>query len=841
MQTLLQDVRYGLRILWKSPGFTAVAVLTLALGIGANTAIFSIVNAVLLRPLPFPQPDRLVALNEKDARGDVPGGVPVNTSYPDFFDWRAQNHVFENMTAFRHNAATLTGAGTPLHIDAEIVTADFFSVLGVTPSLGRGFISGEENGRYAVLSHELWQSKYAADPNILGKSVTLEGKPYAVVGVAPAGFRFPMESAQQQLWTTLGEDAVADAGEKPTTAVRGEHMLDVIARLKSGVNLHQAQAEMNVIAEGLAKQYPDDNGKRSGTAVVPETEHLAGETRPALIMLLAAVGCVLLIACANIANLMLARATKRNKEIAIRAALGADRARVIRQLLTESVLLGALGGILGFALSALGVGALLRLSPDNVQRLAQVGMDWHVLAFTALVAVTTGLIFGLAPALHSSKTNLSESLKDRGQDSGAGGQHRVRAALVVAETAIGLVLLVGAGLLIRSFYSLSHVNPGFDPHHVLTMRVDLPDAKYSEAQQVRFYHDLVDRVQGLPGVVSAAGIFPLPLTTSNINVTFTMEEHPVPKSDEPSAGLRTISPGYFHTMGIPVLRGRSFNDNDDKTSPQVVIINEAFARQYFPGEDPIGKRITPGFAIHGEPLVREIVGIVGGVKDRSLSAEPRPEFYFAYPQAMIADLTLCVRTAQDPKTLTGAVRNSITSADNQLPVYNVRTMDDYVNAAVRQSITAMDKELPIFNIRSMDEYVDASLGQSRFNTLLLTLFAGLALALTMVGIYGVMAYAVAQRTREIGIRIALGASRSDVLRMILGRGFLITGLGLAIGIAAALALTRFFASFLYQVKPVDPLTFIVVSLILGAISLVASYIPAWRAAKVDPMVALRYE
>jgi predicted permease len=840
MQTLLQDLRYGLRILSKSPGFTAVAVLTLALGIGANTAIFSIVNSVLLRPLPFPQPDRLVYLNEKDMRGDIKAGVIVNTSYPDFFDWRSQNHVFEGMAAFRHTGYTLIGAGEPLQIDAEIVTADFFGVLGVPPSLGRGFRAEEEKGRFAVLSHELWQSKYSSDPDIAGKSITLEGKPYTVVGVASAGFRFPMESPAPQLWTTLGKDAQADAGDPPAAAQRGQHMLDVIGRLKPGISLKQAQAEMNIIAEGLARQYPNDNGMRYATAVMPEMEHLVGDTRPALLMLLAAVACVLLIACANIANLMLARATKRNKEIAIRAALGAGRGRVIRQLLTESVLLAVAGGALGLTLSALGMRTLLRVSPEDVPRLAQVGLDWHVLVFTLLIAVATGFVFGLAPALHLSKTNLAGSLQERTQDS-ARGQHRLRAGLVVAETAVGLILLVGAGLLIRSFYGLLHAYPGFDPHNVLTLKVDLPDSRYSEAQQISFYHDLLERIQGLPGVVSAGGIFPLPLTRSDINVSFSIEGRPVPKAEEPSAGLRAISPSYFQTLKIPLIQGRVFDARDNEKSPPVVIVNEEFARRYFPNEDPVGKRIRPNFSTHGEALVREIVGVVGGVKDRNLRAEFRPEYYVTYPQAMIADLTICVRTVGDPTKLAGAVQNSIASMNENLAVASVRAMDDYVAAAVRSSIASMDKELPVFNIRTMEDYVAASLGKSRFDTLLLTLFAALALVLTMVGIYGVMAYTVLQRTREIGIRIALGATRGDVLRMVLGKSLVITGLGLLLGIAGASALTRLLSSFLYQVRPVDPLTFIVVSVMLGAISLLASYIPAWRAARVDPMVALRYE
>lgn len=840
MQTLLQDLRYGFRILAKAPGFTAVAVLTLALGIGANTAIFSIVNTVLLRPLPFPQPDRLVSINTKDMRGDIKAGVVANSSYADFFDWQAQNDVFESMAAFRHVGYTLIGTGTPLHIDAEIVTARFFAVLGVPPSLGRGFRAEEEKGRFAVLSHELWESKYSADPNIAGKSINLSGKQFTIVGVAAVGFQFPIDSLIPQVWTTLAEDAEADPGDRPATASRGQHMLEVIGRLKPGIRLDQAQAEMNVIAEGLARQYPNDNGMRYATAVMPEMEYLVGDTRPALLMLLAAVGCVLLIACANIANLMLARATKRSKEIAIRAALGAGRGRVIRQLLTESVLLAVAGGALGLAFSTLGMRTLLRLSPEDVPRLAQAGLDWHVLVFTLLVALATGLAFGLVPALQVSKTNLSGSLQERSQDSAA-GQHRLRSALVVAETAIGLILLVGAGLLIRSFNGLLHVNPGFDPHHVLTLRVDLPSTRYSEQQQIQFYHSLLERMQELPGVVSAAGIFPLPLSRSNINTTFAIEGRPVPAAEEPSAGIRVISPSYFETMKIPLIRGRVFDARDNEKSPPVVIINEEFARRYFPGEDPVGKRIRPGFSMHGEPLMREIVGVVGGVKDRSLRADFRPEYYVTYPQAMIADLTICVRTAGDPTKLAGAVQNSITSMNKDLPVGSVRAMDEYVSAAVRNSIASMDKDLPVFNIRTMQDYVAAALGRSRFDTLLLSLFAALALVLTMVGIYGVMAYTVVQRTREIGIRIALGASRRDVLRMVLGRSFVITGLGLLLGIAGATALTRLLSSFLYQVKPVDPLTFIAVSAMLGAISLLASYIPAWRAARVDPMVALRYE
>jgi putative ABC transport system permease protein len=840
MQTLLQDIRYGLRILWKSPGFTVVAVLTLALGIGANTAIFSIVNSVLLRPLPFPQPDQLVSLNEKDMRSDLKAGALVNTSYPDFFDWRSQNHVFENMAALRYTSATLTGAGMPLHIDAEIVTAEFFTVLGVPPSVGRGFRREEENGRFAVLSHELWQSKYSSDPDIAGKSITLQGKPYTVVGVAAEGFRFPIDSLTPQLWTTLGEDAEASEGDKPATAERGQHMLDVIARLKPGVSLDQAQAEMNVIAEALARQYPNDNGKRFATAVLREKEHLVGDTRPALLMLLAAVGCVLLIACANIANLMLARATKRSKEIAIRAALGAGRGRVIRQLLTESVLLAVAGGALGLTFSALGMRALLRLSPEDVPRLAQSGLDWHVLVFTLLVAVVTGLAFGLAPAIHASRTNLSGSLQERSQDSG-GGQHRLRAALVVAETAMGLILLVGAGLLIRSFYGLLHANPGFDPHNVLTLRVNLPDSRYSEEKQIAFYHDLLESLQALPGVVSAGGIVPLPLTRSDINTTFAIEGRPVPEAEEPSAGLRVISPSYFQTMKIPLIHGRAFDTRDSEKAPPVVIINEELARRYFPNEDPVGKRIRPGVSVHGDPPMREIVGVVGGVKDRSLRGEFRPEFYVAYPQAMILDLTICVRTVGDPAKLAGAVQNSIASMNKDLPVVSVRAMDDYVAAAARNQIASMDKELPVFNIRTMEDYIGVALGRSRFDTLLLTLFAFLALVLTMVGIYGVMAYTVVQRTREIGIRIALGATRGDVLRMVLGKSFVITGLGLLLGIAGATVLTRLLSSFLYHVRPIDPLTFITVSAMLGAVSLLASYIPAWRAARVDPMVALRYE
>ncbi len=810
MGNLLQDVKYGVRMLRRSPGFAVVAIITLALGIGANTAIFSVINAVLLRPLPFPQPERLMNVVELRSGQLVPEG---STSYPDFADWRSQSRSFEAMAAFHESDFSLTGAGEPQHLTAEIVSVDFFNVLGTQPALGRGFRADEDNPgtRVVVLSDSLWRSRFNADPKIVGRTVTVNARTYTVIGVAPAGFSFPIRS-NPQLWTTFGrENEVQPDGEPPMTKNRGAHYLDVIGRLKPGVTVAQAQAEMDLIAHGLARQYPDSNKYRDAARVTPELEHMVGRSRSALLVLLAAVGCVLLIACVNITNLLLARATQRNKEIAIRVSLGAGRWRIVRQLLTESLLLSLGGGVIGLVLAGWGVAMIARLQIAEVPRLSQVGLDSRVFFFAVLVSLLTGIVFGLLPALQVSTPSLNESMKEAGRHASAG---RLRSALVIAETAMGLMLLVGAGLLMRSFFQLLRVNPGFESSHVLSLNFILPSARYSDDQQVHFYENLLPKLQTLPGVNSAAAVTPLPLGADRLRISFQIDGRPVAAADEPAAEFRAVSPGYFHTMGIPLLQGRNFTERDDSKAPGVIIINQELARQYFPNENPVGKRMQAEFSITGKPQMREIVGVVGNVKSRSLKQEVDPEYYVPLSQGLISTPSIVVKTAADPWTIAGAVR---------------------------KQIAAMDSELAVFDVKSMDDYVAASLGQPRFNTLLLGLFASMALLLTAVGLYGVMAYSVAQRTHEIGIRMALGAGRDDVMRMVLRSGLRLTAIGLIIGVLGAAALGRVLASLLYQVKPQDPLTFIAVCGVLVAVGLAATYVPARRAMAVDPMVALRYE
>lgn len=820
MNILLQDVRYGVRMLRKSPGFTTVAVLTLALGIGANTAIFSIVNAVLLRPLPFPQPDRLMFVTSMGQRANGTLGEG-SISYPDFFDWRSGNHVFSNLASYHDDDFTLPGTQEPLHLPGFTVSSDFFSVLGVPPMLGRGFRPEEEKpgSHVVVLSHELWQSVYGADPNIIGRAITLNQKSYQVVGVMPAGFTFPPSGDSAKLWRTLAVDAEVSPGEEhPVTGERGAHFLGAIGRLKDGVSMVQAGEEMNLIAHALAQHYPDTNKRHPAITVKPELEHLVGNTKPALLVLFLSVGCVLLIACANVANLLLARVSRRNVEIALRVALGARRLRVVIQLLTESLLLSLAGAALAIPLASWAIKLFLKFSPESVPRMASAGLDGQVIAFTAAVALATSFIFGLVPALRSANPNLMQFMKDSGRGASAGKAHqRLRSALVVAETSIGLVLLVAAGLLLRSFHRLTAVDPGFDPHNVLTFSFDLPEAKYSSDQQVRFYDEVMKRLQVLPGVKSVAAVAPLPLSNDALIITFQIEGRPVPRADEPFADLRFASPGYFRTVGIPVLRGRDFTERDDKNSTQVVIVNDAFARRYFPNEEPLGRHIIPGLGENGKEVTREIVGVVGNVKHRSLSADFTAEYYLPFAQSPGPTMTICLRTSGDPASLTPAARSTVFSMDRDLPLYGVKTMENYVSASV---------------------------AQPRLQSMLLEAFAALALVLTAIGIYGVVAYSVAQRTHEIGIRMTLGASRHDVMGMILKAGLRLTALGVLLGAIVAVLVARGFQSFssmLFQVNPLDAVTFASVIGILAVVSLLASYIPAWRATRVDPMIALRHE
>jgi putative ABC transport system permease protein len=814
MESLLQDLRYGFRMLWKSPGFTLAAVLALVLGIGANTAIFSIVNAVLLRPLPFPQSERLMVVAETNpSRGVKRSAV----SYPDFADWREQNHVFERMASYHDSDFILTGSGEPLRVQGAVVNADLFPLLGVAPKVGRNFVAEEdkpsESGRAVILSHALWQKQFSADPNIINRAITLDQKSYTVVGVMPEGFQFPIENSPIELWTTVAVDMT---GSEPMSVQRGAHYMNVIGRLKPGVTEAQARADLDTIGSRLSQQYPDTNAHR-GVDIIPALESLVGDVRPALLILLGAVGCVLLIACANVANLLLARATTRHKEIAIRSALGASRLRVVRQLLTESILLAFAGGALGLLVALWGADLLVKISGDEVPRAAQIGLDARVLGFTLLVSLGTGILFGLAPALQASKFDLTSSLKEGGRSSaeGAGGRNRVRSVLIVAEVAIALVLLVGAGLLVQSLRRLQQVSPGFDPSNVLTLTVSLPEVRYNTQQQADFYRQLRERVTALPGVVSASVVNPLPLSGDRMGVTFETEGRPLPKSELPVTELRTITPDYFRTMSIPLIKGRDFTERDDKSATGAIIVNEAFAQKYFPQEDPLGKRIKPGISTDDtKPIMREIVGVVGNVKHKSLSAAPDPEAYLPTAQVPFDSMILVVKTAPDVRSLINAVRGEV---------------------------RALDKDLPVYNVKLLEDYVAASVAQPRFNTLLLTVFASLALVLTAVGLYGVMSYSVIQRKHEIGLRMALGAQVSDVFKLVVGQGMTLVLIGIGLGLIGAFALTRLLANLLYGVSSIDPTTFIGISLLIAMVAFIACLVPARRATKVDPMVALRYE
>jgi putative ABC transport system permease protein len=807
MESLLQDLKYGVRMLMKHPGFTAVAVIALALGIGANTAIFSVVNAVLLRPLPFTEPDSLMVVYE--SRMDR-GGQRGSVSYPNFADWRAQNTVFEHMSTFHDSDFVLTGEGEPVRLHTAVVNADLLPLLGVAPIIGRPFVPEEDkpgnSGRVVLLSHRLWQQRFSGDQNVLGKSLVLNGKDYDVVGVMPEGFHFPVDAETIDLWTTVAVDS-------GMFGQRGAHYMHVIARLKPGITQAQATAEMEGIAANLERQYPDENSHR-GVTVVPALESLVGDVRPALLILLGAVGMVLLIACVNVANLLLARATTRHREMAIRAALGASRLRVVRQLLTESVLLALAGGALGLLIALWGTDLLVSLTRDDLPRAGQIGLDVRVLGFTLLVSLLTGIVFGIVPAIQSSRTDLTESLKEGGRGSTEGGRNRLRGALVVGEVAIAIVLLAGAGLLIQSLRRLERVDPGFNPRNVLTFSLGLPEVRYKPEQQIQFYQLLKARLESLPGVKSASAVMPLPLGGDRMRVTFETEGRPIAKGELPATEIRTIGLDYFKTMGIPLIKGRDFTERDVQKAPAVIIVNEAFAKQFFPGEEVIGKHIQPGISDDDdETPMREIVGLVGNVKHQKLNAEPDPEAYEPHAQ-LTFDMTMLVRTETDPNSIVKAAQNEV---------------------------KALDKDLPAYGIKTLDEYLSASVARPRFNALLLGVFASLALILTAVGLYGVMNYSVTQRTHEIGIRVALGARQQDVLKMVVRQGMILTGIGIGAGLIGAYFLTRLLETMLFGVGSTDPATFVAISIILAGVALGACFVPARRATKVDPMIALRYE
>jgi putative ABC transport system permease protein len=814
METLLQDIRYGIRMLAKNPAFTAIAILTLALGIGANSAIFSVVNAELLRPLPFRDPDQLVRVASANAKIHTVSGA---VSYPDFADWHSQNHVFQDMAAYVDSSFALTGIEQPAHLQAASVTAGMFNLLGVSPELGRGFQPEDDEPHHhvVILSHPLWKERFGGDPQIIGRVITLDNSAYTVVGVMPASFQYLLQRETPALWSSFSPLRESTTDSPAMSDQRDAHFVRVIARMKAGVTVAAAQAHLDVITASLAKQYPDSN-KYFSARVVSEQEELTHSIRPALFMMLVAVGFVLLIACVNVANLLLARATSRTREIAIRSALGAGRQRVVRQLLTESFLLALIAGALGLLLAMWGSAALVRFSPASLPRIAEIRMDGWVLAFTMGLSLATGMLFGLAPAVQVSHANIVDALKEGALSSTAGrGRHALRSSLVVVEMALALVLLVGSGLLIRSLLHLQSVNPGFDAHNIMTSNVDLPDAKYTDAKKAQYFKDLMPRLQALPGVQSAAGIYPLPMGGDEIRTSFQIDGHPVAKSEEPHTSLRDITPEYFATMRIPILQGRDFGAQDEAASPQVIIINEALARQAFPGENPIGKHIKPELAQGAdEPQMREIVGVVGNVKFHDLSDEWAPESYIPHAQVSFGSLTLVVRTAQDARSLA---------------------------KPIAETVRALDRDLPTYAPETVEEYLNGTIAQPRFNTYLLGIFAALAMLLTAVGLYGVISYSVAQRTHELGIRIALGGQPRDVLSLIVGQGLRLAALGVGLGLIAAFALTHFLSSMLFGVSAVDPVSYISVVGLLLAVVLVASYVPARRAMRVDPIVALRYE
>lgn len=804
METFFRDIRFGVRSLLKRPGFTFVAIITLGLGICANSAIFSVVNGVLWRPLPYPNPQQLVMVWENHkARG---GPEREWFSPSDFNDWRDQNSTFSHLSALNNWAPTLTGRDEPEALVGALVSHDMFNLLGVTPMLGRSFLPEEDQPKapnVVMLSHELWQRRFNSDSTIVGKTISLSQENYAVIGVMPAGFQFPV-IPNTELWRPM----------RPVinpSCQRGCFVLRVIGRMKPDTTIEKVQADTGTVAARLAAQYPDTNSK-VGAAIVPLHEQLVGNIRRPLLVLLASVGFVLLIACANVANLTLARAATRGREMALRSALGAGRGRMIRQLLTESAVLASAGGVVGLALASGLLRLLLSLSPPGTPGLEKIGIDIYVLGFTFLIAVVTGLFFGLAPALQLSKTDLNNSLKDTGKGVPGGSRGgRLRSALVIAEIALALILLIGSGLLMKSFILLQRVDPGFNPEHLITLRLILNRTSYPNPPQLTdFYSQLLDRVKAMPGAQSAALISTLPLSGNNSDTSFLIEgQPPPPPNQEPTAWYNSVSPDYFRAMELRFIKGRSFTDSDNDKSPLVVIISETMARRYFPNEDPLGKRIG-----RGPDRWREIVGVVRDVKHFGLDLETQPTMYFPMRQVPARAMNLVVRTSGDPLGLAPSLRAQVWAGDRNLAIANLGTMNDLVSASVVQQ---------------------------RFILLLLACFATLALLLAAVGIYGVMSYAVTQRTHEIGIRMALGASMTEVLKLILRNGIALTLIGVAIGLAFALALTRLMTSLLFGVTPTDATTFAMVSAALVLVALVACFIPARRATKVDPLIALRYE
>ena len=795
----MSDLRIAARTLLKHPGFTVIAALTLALGIGANAVVFSFVDGILLRPLPYPDPDRLLLVRDvQPSLADAP------MSYPEYLDWRGQDRLFSAVAAMSRRRANLTGEGEPERLDGIRASAGLLPMLGVKPALGRLFTTDEESPaapRVAVISHGLWQRRFAGDPAIVGRAVTLDGEAVTVVGVLPRQFSF---GDQADVWVPLQLDTEGSP--------RSFHFLTVVARLRPGLDLDRARTEAEPVAAHLREEYATDHGVK----LIRLQESVVAHARPLLLLLSGAVALVLLIACTNVASLLLARTAGRRREIAVRLSLGTTRGRLVRQLLTESTLLAVVGGGLGLVLAGWGVEVLARSAVDRLPRVAGVGLDWTVVAFTAGLAIATGLLFGLAPALQATRTDLQATLKEGGRGANLEGRQRLRTALVVAEVALSLVLLIGAGLLIRSFQAVVRTPAGFRAEGVLSLDLSLPPARYPEAhQQEAFYRQLEERLAALPGVTGAAAVSHLPLSGSSTNGSFVIEGREWGEGEQPLADKRLAGVGYFQVMGIPIVRGRAFEARDDETAPLAAIVSESFARRFFPDQDPVGKRID--FSWHTSGM-QEIVGVAGEVKHEGLDEPALPAIYLAYRQqptlAKVMGRTLVIRTAGAPQALM---------------------------LAVREQVAALDHDLPISSLRTMDDVLEGSLSTRRLTTSLLTVLAAVALLLAAVGLYGLISYLVTQRTQEIGIRMALGARRAHVLRQVATRGFVLALAGTVCGLAASFGLARLMSGLLFEVTATDPPTYAAVPVVLLAVALLASLLPAHRASRLDPMAAMRAE
>ncbi len=799
---LAQDVRHAVRQLGKAKGFMAWAALTLALGIGAAAAVFAVLDAVVLRPLPYPGADRLMAFRSVDQRG---GLRPSQLSYPDFFDFRKYNHAFERLVCYRDAAFTLTDSPPAVEVPGEIVSSDLFPTLGVQPELGRGFLPEEERPgtHVVVLGHRLWKTRFAGDTGILGRAVRINGMLFTVIGVAPEGFQFPADAPAVDLWVTVSEDAAAHDQ-------RGARMLDAIGRLKPGVSAKQAQTEMDSVAAALARQYPG-NKNFAATVVMPEQERLAGDSFKPLLILLGAVGMLLMIACANVANLLLARNTGRAREFALRTALGASRPAIVRQMLIEGLALAMIAAAGGVLLAVGALKAVLPLAGDRIPRLAQAAVDARVLAFSITMAVLTSVLFSFAPAFKAAAADPAGALKE-GARNIARGHDRFRSGLVVVQITLGLVLLVAAELLLSGFFRLVNRDPGFRADHLLTFAVGLPEARYNTARRIAFCDRLLERLRAIPGVRAAAAGTPLPLEGHQMRIAFDIEERPAAAPDRPRSDVAIVTAGYFGAMGIPVLKGRDFSDRDDAEGPPVLIVNESFAQTYFPGENAIGKRIQPGAG--PRPVMREIVGVVGDAKQVPLGADADPIYYFAYKQLPWGMGTMVLQTLVPPRQ---------------------------IESAAQQALAGLDRDAPMHQVRTGEELASAALAPVRFLATLIVCFAATALFLTGAGLYGVLSYAVARRRSEIGVRIALGAGRMEILGLVFRQAMRLVAAGLMFGLLIAAAGGRLLRTIVYGIPFGDPVLLIVACSVLVITGMLAAYLPAARAASVDPMQALRSE